>query len=59
VSSEAFLTLQWMSPANQPRYTIIDEADEMVSPDWMDDMRKIMGGGGRGSMAFVVHAPRS
>jgi hypothetical protein len=48
-----------MSPANQPRYTIIDEADEMVSPDWMDDMRKIMGGGGRGSMAFVVHAPRS
>lgn len=48
-----------MSPANQPRYTIIDEADEMVSPDWMDDMRKIMRGGGRGSMAFVVHAPRS
>lgn len=28
------------------RYTIIDEADEMVSPDWLDDMQKIMGGGG-------------
>ncbi len=27
------------------RYTIIDEADEMVSPDWVDDMRQIMGGG--------------
>lgn len=27
------------------RYTIIDEADEMVSPDWVDDMREIMGGG--------------
>ena len=28
------------------RYTIIDEADEMVSADWVDDMRKIMTGGG-------------
>ena len=27
------------------RYTIIDEADEMVSPDWADDLRGIMGGG--------------
>ena len=27
------------------RYTIIDEADEMVSPDWVDDMKEIMGGG--------------
>lgn len=27
------------------RYTIIDEADEMVSPDWVEDMRQIMGGG--------------
>ena len=26
------------------RYTIIDEADEMVSPDWVDEMRNIMGG---------------
>lgn len=29
-----------------PRYTIIDEADEMVSADWVEDMTKIMGGGG-------------
>ncbi len=29
-----------------PRYTIIDEADEMVSTDWLEDMTKIMGGGG-------------
>jgi hypothetical protein len=28
------------------RYTIIDEADEMVSTDWLEDMTKIMGGGG-------------
>ena len=27
------------------RYTIIDEADEMVSPDWVEDMKEIMGGG--------------
>ena len=27
------------------RFTIIDEADEMVSPDWLDEMRQIMGGG--------------
>ena len=31
---------------NQNRYTIIDEADELVGPDWMDDMKKIMSGGG-------------
>ena len=29
------------------RYTIIDEADEMVSADWVEDMKKIMSGGGR------------
>lgn len=26
------------------RYTIIDEADEMVSPDWVEEMRNVMGG---------------
>lgn len=26
------------------RYTIIDEADEMVSPDWVEEMRSVMGG---------------
>ena len=30
---------------DKTRYTIIDEADEMVSPDWVDDMRAVMGGG--------------
>lgn len=32
---------------NNDRYTIIDEADEMVSSDWVDDMRKLMTGGGQ------------
>ena len=35
-----------MHHAHQNRYTIIDEADEMVGTDWVDDMRKIMSGGG-------------
>ena len=26
------------------RYTIIDEADEMVSPDWVEEMRTVMSG---------------
>jgi superfamily II DNA/RNA helicase len=30
---------------NKPRYTIIDEADEMVQADWTEDMRQIFGGG--------------
>ena len=25
--------------------SIIDEADEMVSPDWVDDMKEVIGGG--------------
>lgn len=29
------------------RYTIIDEADEMVGSDWLNEMKKIMTGGGR------------
>ena len=32
--------------SNAFRYTIIDEADELVQPDWMEEMRKIMSGGG-------------
>lgn len=27
-------------------YTIIDEADEMLSSDWEEEMAKIMSGGG-------------
>jgi len=29
------------------RYTIIDEADEMLHDDWGEEMSKIMGGGGK------------
>ena len=29
------------------KYTIIDEADELIGPDWMDDMKAIMSGGGK------------
>lgn len=28
------------------KFTVIDEADEMLDPDWEDQMRKIIGGGG-------------
>lgn len=28
------------------KYTVIDEADEMVAPDWEEDLRKLMAGGG-------------
>ena len=28
------------------KYTVIDEADEMVTPDWEEDLRKLMSGGG-------------
>jgi len=31
---------------NRVKYTIIDEADEMLNADWEDDMKKIMMGGG-------------
>ncbi|CAD0109806.1 unnamed protein product [Aureobasidium uvarum] len=29
------------------KFTVIDEADEMLTPDWEDEMAKIMGGGGK------------
>jgi len=31
------------------RYTIIDEADEMVSADWADEMKVLLSGGGKSS----------
>ncbi|KAL9619830.1 MAG: hypothetical protein Q9160_005570 [Pyrenula sp. 1 TL-2023] len=40
MSDSKTLTLQ------RVRYTIIDEADEMLHMDWEDDLRKIMAGGG-------------
>ena len=36
--------------ANQPRYTIIDEADEMLQSDWEEELRKIMAGGGKSAL---------
>lgn len=32
------------------RYTIIDEADEMLHDDWEEEMTKIMSGGGKSSL---------
>lgn len=29
------------------RHTIIDEADEMLNADWMEELQKIMAGGGK------------
>lgn len=29
------------------RYTIIDEADEMLNADWENELKKIMSGGGK------------
>lgn len=29
------------------KYTVIDEADEMVAPDWADDLGKLLSGGGK------------
>lgn len=26
------------------RYTILDEADEMIQPDWEEDMKHLLGG---------------
>ena len=32
------------------KYTVIDEADEMLQSDWEDELRKIMAGGGKQSL---------
>ena len=34
------------------KYTVIDEADEMVNPDWEDDLRELMSGGGQCDHTF-------
>lgn len=34
------------------RYTILDEADEMIQPDWEEEMKSILGGAGE--TAFSV-----
>ena len=38
-------------------YTIIDEADEMVSDDWQDDMRRILSGGGKETLQINIWVP--
>lgn len=42
----------WDSPFNAFRYTIIHEADEMIRPDWMDEMRKVLS---EGDMYTIYH----
>lgn len=37
------------------KFTVIDEADEMLSGDWDDDMAKIMGGGGKCIHSVASH----
>ena len=32
------------------KFTVIDEADEMLSGDWDDEMAKIMGGSGKSTV---------
>ena len=36
------------------KFTVIDEADEMVNPDWEDDLRQLMTGGGKHRMDSFV-----
>ena len=47
------------TPPYQPlltphRYTIIDEADEMLHADWEDEMAKIMSGGGKQNISAYL-----
>ena len=39
--------------ANKLRYTIIDEADELVSADWSEDLKMIFSGGGTYQIGHV------
>jgi ATP-dependent RNA helicase DDX3X len=41
-----FMSRAHLLSLSRLRYTIIDEADEMLHDDWNDEMAKIMGGGG-------------
>ena len=45
MSSKLLYQSRTRTQINMSRYTIVDEADEMVSPGEVDDMREIMGGG--------------
>ena len=37
------------------RYQVIDEADEMLQPDWEEDLTSIMTGGSELSLPSVMH----
>lgn len=39
---------------NGHRYTIIDEADEMLNADWSEELKQIMSGGGQHSLGQTV-----
>ncbi|CAD6570316.1 MAG: hypothetical protein ASARMPREDX12_003449 [Alectoria sarmentosa] len=39
-----FMSRGHLLSLSRVKYTIIDEADEMVSPDWVEEMRNVMGG---------------
>jgi len=39
--------VNWRGNTDTPtRYTILDEADEMLQPGWTEEIEKIMAGGG-------------
>lgn len=40
-------------------YTIIDEADELISPDWEDEIGKIMSGGGMKARPLLTNVTDS
>lgn len=39
------------------KYTVIDEADEMLNEDWSEEMAKILAGGGRSTKAHPCSDP--
>ena len=49
VFGNGFLSDERTKADGLSRYTIIDEADEMVSDDWTEDMKRILSGGGNTS----------
>ena len=48
-----FITRSQCVSLRRVRYTVIDEADEMVAPDWEDDLRQLMSGGGKFYLSVI------
>lgn len=49
--------MELIAVTNRPgRFTIIDEADEMLQDDWEETMSKIFGGGGKLTLLHPKHA---